>query len=220
MKTRKSLLLCISAISVLSMLTAVTPVQAVEKGDWLFRLGAGYIAPNDKSDNTMAGIPGAEVSVSSSANLALNLTYMVTDNWGVEVLGALPFSHDIDAAGSIKGLGTLIETKQLPPTFMAVYNFNPKADVRPYAGFGINYTTFMDEKGVGAFAAYKDQISLDDSVGLAVETGVDVDINSDMYFNASLWYVDISTTASIAGADIGDVDINPWVVFLGVGWKF
>ncbi len=218
MNKRKSLLFSISAVSAMSLMTLATPAQAVEKGDWLFRLGVAQVSPNTDSDNNMAGIPGAEVDVSASTGLALNLTYMVTDNWGVEVLGALPFSHDVDAAGSIDGLGTLIETDELPPTFMAVYNFSPKADVRPYVGAGINYTVFMDEKGVGAFAGT--DVELDSSMGLALEAGVDVDINSDMYFNASLWYVDISTTAKVNGADIGDVDINPWVVFLGLGWKF
>lgn len=216
MKNGKSALVSVVAAVGLSVLGATSPAQAVEKGDWLFRVGAGYISPNDSSSE-LTGVPGGTVSVSSSTNLALNFTYMITDNWGVEVLGALPFSHKVYGTGALEGAGAVIETDQLPPTFMAVYNINPKANVRPYVGVGLNYTTFIDETGVGALAGT--EVKLDDSTGLAVEAGVDVDINSDMFFNASLWYIDIETEATTA-VGTTDVQIDPWVVFLGVGWKF
>ncbi len=216
MKTGSSLISSAAAAVVLALLTAVSPAQAVEKGDWLFRAGVGHVAPNDSSTD-LTGAPGGNVAVGSSTNLALNFTYMFTDNWGFEVLGALPFAHDISGSGNLSGAGTVIETDQLPPTFMAIYNFDPKSNVRPYVGVGINYTTFMDETGVGALAGTS--VKLDDSTGLALEAGVDVDINSDLYFNASLWYIDIETEATtVLGTT--DVDIDPWVLFLGVGWKF
>jgi outer membrane protein len=45
--------------------------------------------------------------------------------------------------------------------------------------------------------------------------------------NASVWYVDIDTKASVDGPSalsVGktkvDVDIDPWVYMVGVGYKF
>ncbi len=207
----------VGAYSVLLALTLFAgSAAAVEKGDWLFRIGGAHVAPNDSSSD-LSGAPGGKVSVDSSSNLGLNVTYMVTDQWGVELLGALPFKHDINGAGNLSGVGKVAETEQLPPTLVAIYNFNPSADVRPYVGIGLNYTTFMNEEGVGALDGTK--VKLDDSTGLAVEAGVDIDISSDLYFNGSLWYIDIETEATtVLGTT--DVEINPWVLFLGVGWTF
>ncbi len=191
---------------------------AVNQGDWLVRVGAAHVSPNDSSGGLTAD-PSIKVGVDSSTGLGLNLTYMVSPNIGVEVLGALPFKHDITGAGSLASAGKIAETKQLPPTVVALYNFAPKANVRPYAGIGINYTTFFSEKTTGALSGVS--LKLDDSWGLAGEVGVDVDINKDWFFNASVWYMDINTTAKL-GSGLGSVDvqIDPWAFFVGVGTRF
>jgi outer membrane protein len=65
---------------------------------------------------------------------------------------------------------------------------------------------------------------VDDSNGLTAADGVDVDISENWIFNASLWYIDIDTTAELDTADAGwlevDVEIDPWVFMLGVGTRF
>ena len=109
---------------------------------------------------------------------------------------------------------------------MLEYYFDPAADVRPYVGAGINYTLFSNESADSELEALvgDTDIDLDDSVGLALVGGVDVDINQDWFFNASLWYIDIETTAELETALAGDlevdVDVDPWVVMVGVGTSF
>ena len=116
--------------------------------------------------------------------------------------------------------------EHLPPTLMLEYYFDPAADVRPYVGAGINYTLFSNESADSELEALvgDTDIDLDDSVGLALVGGVDVDINQDWFFNASLWYIDIETTAELETALAGDlevdVDVDPWVVMVGVGTSF
>ena len=80
-------------------------------------------------------------------------------------------------------------------------------------------TTILDESTSGDLKGVK--ISVDDSTGLALTAGVDVDINKDWFFNASVRYMDIDTTAEIKplGASI-DLEIDPWVYTLGVGTTF
>ncbi|MEX2367697.1 MAG: OmpW family outer membrane protein, partial [Pseudohongiellaceae bacterium] len=133
-----------------------------------------------------------------------------TDNLGLDILGSTPFTHDITLNGS-----KIAETKHLPPTVGVQYHFSPKSDVRPYVGAGINYTKFFSEKVTSTITS----ISLDDSWGLAAQAGVDVDINQDWFFNADLRYMQIDTTATTNLGDI-EVDINPWVISLGVGTRF
>ena len=118
------------ALLALGLAASAMPSYAVQKGDLLIRAGVGHVAPNDSSSG-FSGAPSLEVEeVGSSTNLAINFTYMVSDNIGVELLGALPFKHDI----KVTGLDKVVETKQLPPTVILLYNFAPKSTVRPYAG--------------------------------------------------------------------------------------
>jgi len=202
------------ALLALGFATAAVPAHAVQKGDWLIRAGLGRVAPNDSSSG-FSGAPTLKVEdVSNSTNLAINFTYMMTDNVGVELLGALPFKHDL----MVTGLGKVAEVKQLPPTLILLYNFSPKSGVRPYAGAGLNYTRFFGEKTVNGLDGT--DLELDSSTGLAVEAGIDVDINKDLFFNASLWRIDIETKGRSSLVGVADVTIDPWVLFVGVGRRF
>jgi len=140
---------------------------------------------------------------------------MIESNIAIEVLAATPFSHDINGTGALAALGKVGETKQLPPTVSVQYHFKPMPNVRPYVGAGINYTTFFEEKATNGIST----LELDDSWGLAMQAGVDVDINKDWFFNADVRYINIETTAT---TDLGttDVKINPTVISLGVGTRF
>lgn len=189
--------------------------NAVSQGDWLLRFGAVSVNPNDSSGQVDA-IAGSGVSVDSSQGLFLNVTYMLRDNIGLELLAATPFSHDVTATGSIAALGKVAEVKQLPPTFSVQYHFSPKSDFRPYVGAGINYTTFFDVKTTNPAVT---SMSLDDSWGLAAQVGFDKDISKDWFINADLRYIKIKTTATTNVGNV-DVTIDPWVISLGVGTRF
>jgi outer membrane protein len=191
---------------------------AVNQGDWLVRGGIGYVSPNDSSGQITNAPAGSEVSVDSATSVQLTIAYMITPNINVELLGALPFKHDINGKGTLASAGKIAETKQLPPTLVLNYMFNPQSNIRPYVGAGLNYTTFFgtDTKGILAGT----DMSLDDSWGAAADAGVDVDINKDWFFNASVWYMNISTTAKISNGMSVDVDINPWALAVGIGTHF
>ncbi len=202
----------LGALIALGLAAGAAPAHAVQKGDWLIRGGLGHVAPTGESGTVP--VVGGKVEADSSTNLAVNFTYMLGDNMGVELLGALPFRHDI----THNTLGKVAETKELPPTLILLYNFSPKSGVRPYAGVGVNYTAFFSEKTTGALAGTS--IKLDDSFGLAAEAGVDVDLDKDWFFNVSVWRMDIDTKADSSLLGKFDVAIDPWAFFVGVGRRF
>jgi outer membrane protein len=209
-------------LALLTTLGASAPSLAgVQQGDLLVRAGVAYVSPQGDSDEITGIGAGARVEADGAPSLGITATYMATDNIGVGVLAAWPFKHDIDATGSIATLGTVAETKHLPPTVTLQWHFTPSNTVRPYVGAGINYTNFFSEDTKGALASHK--LSLDDSWGLALEAGVDVDINSDWFVSGQVWYLDIDTDATLSGPTFNtnfNVEIDPWVVMLGVGTKF
>ncbi|HGS4731048.1 outer membrane protein OmpW, partial [Vibrio parahaemolyticus] len=187
-------------------------VFAHKQGDFVLRVGAASVVPNDSSDKILGS--QEELKVDSNTQLGLTFGYMFTDNISLELLAATPFSHDIST--DLLGLGDIADTKHLPPTLMVQYYFGePQSKFRPYVGAGLNYTIFFDEgfnnkaKNVGLT-----DLKLDDSFGLAANVGVDYMINDQWFLNASAWYANIETEATykFGGAkQKTDVKINPWV---------
>ncbi len=185
--------------------------EAYQAGDWLVRAGIWGIYP--KSDNLNLG-PNADINVDDGYSLGFNITYMATPNIGIELLGAWPFSHDI----SLSGVGTIGDTKQLPPTISVQYHFLPDSNFRPYVGLGLNYTFFFDESTEGALSG--SDLKLDDSWGLAAQVGMDFDVAPNWFLNVDVRYIDIDTKAKLDGVSIGTVEIDPWVVGFNVGTRF
>ncbi|EGR2230016.1 outer membrane protein OmpW [Vibrio parahaemolyticus] len=196
-------------------------VFAHKQGDFVLRVGAAFVVPNDSSDKILGS--QEELKVDSNTQLGLTFGYMFTDNISLELLAATPFSHDIST--DLLGLGDIADTKHLPPTLMVQYYFGePQSKFRPYVGAGLNYTIFFDEgfnnkaKNVGLT-----DLKLDDSFGLAANVGVDYMINDQWFLNASAWYANIETEATykFGGAkQKTDVKINPWVFMISGGYKF
>jgi outer membrane protein len=199
------------------MALSASQAMAIGEGDWLVRVGVGHVSPNDSSSDFSLA-PGVGAGVGSDTRPTINLTYMMTDNIGLDVLGALPFEHTISATGALTGeVGT---TKHLPPTIGVQYHFTPKSNIRPYVGVGVNYTHFWDESLNATGQAVLGTLELDDSFGLAGQIGVDMDINKDWFVNADVRYISISTEGTTANVGSIDVDIDPWVFILGVGTSF
>ena len=185
--------------------------QAIQAGDMFARVTLTQVAPDDDADafSTVAVVP----EVGDSTRPGVTFVYMYDNNIGFEVLAALPFKHDI----TVDGMGKIGETKHLPPTFSVQYYFNPESKVRPYVGLGLNYTTFFSTKSIAGLGG---DLDLDDSFGLAAQVGIDYDINEKWFLTADARYINIETTATNSAAGTTDVEINPTVVSIGVGYKF
>jgi len=193
---------------------AMAPVAQAEQGDWLFKVGGTMVSP--KSNNLQ--VPGVgTLEVDDGTSLGLTITYMATDHVGVELLAAVPFSHDI----ALKGVGDIAETKHLPPTLSVQYHFLPAAAVSPYVGVGFNWTIFSSEKIDSAVA---DKLELDESAGFAAQAGVDLRLGDRWLFNADIRYIDIETDATITSGgvdtELGTVKIDPMVYSLMIGYRF
>ncbi|GHD49601.1 outer membrane protein [Marinobacter persicus] len=228
---------------------AVAPAaQAFEAGNFVVRGGAVHVAPDDSSDSiTLGGNPllsGADskVTVDSNTQLGIRATYMFTENLGLGILAATPFKHDINGGGDLSSDLNLGETKHLPPTITLQYfPMSSSSKFQPYAGIGINYTVFFEEKTsdtlTGAVAdEYKSlgnvtgtSLDLDDSVGVAVELGMDYMLSDNFGLNAALWWADINTDATVtadfdngtsAKTDEFEVEIDPMVYMIGMTYKF
>lgn len=204
----KRFTILIAALVVALMIAA--PAMAHEQGSWILRAGVGTVAP--ESDNLDLGAGGV-IEVENGTSLTLTGTYMFTKNWAFDILAAWPFSHDIELGGV-----TVASTDHLPPTFSAQYHFVPDGKFQPYIGLGLNYTTFFSTDTEGPLAA--SSLSIDDSFGLAAQLGADIELSDKWVLNLDLRYISIEADATLDGADLGKVEINPWVYAIAVGRRF
>ncbi|MEC8917820.1 OmpW family outer membrane protein [Salinicola sp. LHM] len=181
-------------------------------GDLFTHFGIAKVSP--KSDNGHFDGLGMDVDVDDDTGFAFTLGYRFLDKWGVELLAAEPFEHDINLNGN-----EMASTKHLPPTLTLQYYplGGTQSRVQPYIGAGVNYTHFSDEDLDGG------SLDLDDSWGAAGQLGVDLLIDDHWSMNAAAWYIDIDSdaTAEVGGQSYDTtVHIDPWVVMGGIGYRF
>jgi outer membrane protein len=209
--------------------------QAYEKGDFVLRLGAVNVDPDSDSSNInlpppLDAVGTLHTEVDDDTQFGIIPMYMVTDHVGIELLAATPFEHNITLQG--KGVNLKAgSTKHLPPTITAQwYPRGGKDGWQPFLGLGVNYTIFFDEdtdkeleETLSAIGATEADLDLDNSFGLSAQAGVDIPFAKNWAISFEVWYIDISTNATVS-TDVGDVkfktDIDPFVYHIGIAHRF
>lgn len=225
--------------TLLSIATALPISAFAEAGDWVVRARIAHISPNENSElgkTVNANIapvmnPDAKLDVKSNTIPELDISYYVTKNIAAELILALGTRHNVSItgdAGNPIGNQELGSVNLLPPTLTAQWHFNPDQMIDPYIGAGINYTFKLDRyaRGTqGAIAGEEIKIGKQ-SFGYALQAGVDVNLKDGWLINADVKYVNIETDVRLRSAITGawtkvdSLDINPWVVGIGIGKKF
>jgi outer membrane protein len=221
------------SLGAIALATFTLATAAHEPGDWIVRAGYAAVDPRDDSSSLQVDgdvVRGTGVGVGGGDAVGLTVGYIVAPHWGIELLAATPFKHDVTAKG-LAGLGVsdgtrIGSTRQLPPTLSAQYYFaTANSHWQPYVGIGVNYTLFFNESTSGAAENQlgAQDLSLSDSWGVAGEAGVDWQPGSHWLVNAAVWHIRIDTDATLdtaLGRVKTTVDIDPWVYMLAAGYKF
>jgi outer membrane protein len=178
------------------------------QGDIIARVRGIAVAPDVSSSSTLSSLG---TTVNTTVVPEVDFTYMFTDSLGAElILGTT--RHSLTT--SLGGIG---KVSLLPPTLTLQWHFNDAGRIRPYVGAGINYTLFYHNSlAVGGQGV---DIS-NHSFGPALQAGVDIPFSQNWFMNIDVKKIWIRTDASLAGADIGTLKINPWIVGVGVGRRF
>ena len=192
-------------------LIQTTAAQAAEQSPWMVRGRALIVLPEENLDKVSPAIPTLDVSIDDSVVPELDITYFFTPNIAAElILGTTP--HDVKTSGPSLDLGRVW---LLPPTLTLQYHFAPEGGIRPYLGVGINYTIFYGkDEPTGTTVDYENRF------GWALQAGVDIPINDRWAVNLDVKQVFLSTEVTVNGAVKADVDINPLLIGVGVGYRF
>lgn len=200
--------LCIAAL--IAGATAL-PAAAQSAGEWTVGIGAGSVQPKD-DNGTVAG--SLDVEVDGNTRPTLTIEYFLRDNVGIELVAATPFQHDVN----IKGVGKVGSVKHLPPVLSVNYHWDTGSAFRPYAGIGLNYTSFWGEDTQGALDGA--DLDLKHSFGLALQAGADWWLNDKSAIRGTLRWIDIDSDVYLNGSKIGEVEIDPIAVQAAYVMKF
>lgn len=248
--TKDTLKQSVLALSVAGAFCVTQSAVAYEGGDIIVKAGAVKVTPSSDSTTISVDTPSlgdtgiGGIKVDDDTQLGLSFTYMLDSSFGVEVLGATPFEHDINLPilpSVNSALGEKIaSTKHLPPTItMNYYMNNPASKFQPYIGIGLNYTVFFEEKTTSNLdnAAVIDvlarsaapslpnpaitgisstDIELDDSFGVALHAGFDYALTDEIGVSLSYYKIDIDTEAKVTTTSTAGAYTGPVVATVDV----
>jgi outer membrane protein len=182
---------------------ALPMVAQAQATPWMVRVHALSLDSANK-DST-----GLDLTVNNKVFPEVDISYFFSPNVAAELVLTYPQKHTVKAGGT--EIGSL---KHLPPTLSLQYHYTDLGAFKPYAGVGLNYTRFS---GVNLPAG----VEIDkNSFGLAVGAGFDYEIQKNIYLNVDVKKVQIKTTVSAGGNELGDFKVDPLLVGVGIGWRF
>ena len=216
--TIKTLLLAAAVAGLAAPAMAQTRAEwtAPRAGDWIVTGRVTDVAPTtDDAIITAAGADsGLHVDVSDSIMPTLGFTYFLTDHLAVEaILGTT--RHEIRAQGGTTNVA-VHKTWVLPPVVTLQYRPLTQGNISPYVGAGVNAMVFYGGDDKNGF-----EVDLDDGFGYALQAGADIGLRGPWSVNVDVKRVWFNTDADVNnGALAADVDLDPWVVSVGVGRRF
>ena len=175
--------------------------QAAGEGPWLVRVRAVHLQSANGGD--------VDVSINDKWLPEVDVSYFFTPNIAAELVLTVPQKQDVFLSGT--QIGTL---RHLPPTLTAQYHFLPSGAVRPYVGAGLNYTHFSSVNLPAPVTIDKN------SFGPALQAGVDIPVAKNVVLNLDVKKVYIRTDVSAAGTKLGTFKVDPWLVGVGLGYRF
>ena len=189
----------------------------VQNGHWLVRLRAIDVIPTANS-NVINIIGGKVNTISTQVVPELDISYFFTSNISSELILAVA-RHSVYANNTSLGRVSLGNATLLPPTLLLQYHFLPDRCFNPYIGAGVNYTMFFNTNP-GPVAT---SINYSNSFGPALQAGADYAIDKNWSLNVDVKKIMIESIVN-ANTALGnlnpDVKINPWIIGLGVGYRF
>ena len=221
----KGLLILIAGWAGLGLSNAM----AQSAGSWLGRAGVSNINPKVESGELSApSLAGTKADVKGSTRVGGGLTYMLTDNFAIDVPLALPSKHEIVGAGAISRLGKLGDIKMLPMSVLGQYRFMDAGSAfRPYVGAGLSYIKFFDAKSTlglttlaGGASSTPVTFTLDNQFAFTMQVGLSYAINSRWGVDFTASKTLLKTVSTLSTGQTMDLALNPVSMGLALTYKF
>lgn len=197
--------------------TAWSPCLAAEDGPWMMRARALGVIPDDSSSQIT--VIGGEADVDEAFTPDLDISYFFTRNMAAELVFFAYSRHDVKAKNTAVGDIDLGSLDLLPPTLTAQYHFRPQKTFSPYVGAGLTYVLIPNEDSGAATAVRYD----DGVIGYTLQAGFDYFFNEHWCLNIDVKrvWVEVDVEVDAMGTTVSTtVDVDPWLIGVGIGYRF
>lgn len=183
-------------------------------------VGPAAIILDESASMKAAGqnVPGGNIAMEPQATAVVEAGYFFTPNLAVSFTGGLPLHADIEAAGTMDGLGRVGETLYGPVALTAHYHFTGLGRMQPYLGLGPAFMYVFD-----ATDGLLTDLKIDHAFGFAFQAGVDLMLNEHwgLFVDAKKVILRTEASGSLGGVPIdADVTLDPLVIHAGLTFRF
>lgn len=179
-----------------------------------FSVVGGYAHMVPKSDP--GAIAGSQADLDGNGAPTLSGSWFANDNIAVELWGAADrFETDVNLANGARG-----KFKQQPIAVSGQYHFGQASQpIRPFVGLGY-YQSEIDQEHFDPTVAGANHVGLDTPRGPMATVGADFNITERVFARADARYMQGDAEAKVGGVPVGELDLDPWVVGVGIGARF
>ncbi len=211
---------CAAAVA-LGAVGAAHAEDGLGAGDFLVRGRLLAVVPQESGHDDQLG---GKISVGNAVVPEVDFTYYFTDYIAAELIAATT-RHSVKDKNSSIGNLDLGHVWLLPPTLTVQVHPLGRSRFDPYIGAGINYTIFYGQGGTQDIAGQKAKVNYDNDFGYAFQAGFNYQIDDSWFFNLDVKKLYVSTTASVVLDGVGEatranVDLDPWLIGVGLGYRF
>lgn len=195
--------------------------EGLGAGDFLVRGRLLAVVPQESGhDDQLHG----EISLGNAVVPEVDFTYYFTDYIAAELIAGTT-RHSVKDKNSAAGSLDLGHIWLLPPTLTLQAHPLGRSRFDPYVGAGINYTIFYGQGGTQDIGGQKAKVNYDNNFGYAFQVGFNYQIDDAWFFNLDVKKLYVSTSAHVIVDGTGEatrarVDIDPWLIGLGLGYRF
>ena len=168
-------------------------------------VAAGYNVVKPKSDafGDSRGLKGGSAA-------SLSAAYHITDNIAIEAWAADKSEH------KVVGQGVAGSVKAQPYALSGQYHFGQTGQaIRPYVGLGYYQAEFKDERDANG-----QPFGMTHAKGAMGTVGANFNINERWFTRAEARYLKGKADVTRGGQKVGEAQLDPWVVGVGMGARF
>jgi outer membrane protein len=202
-------------LALLALASAAAFAQdAGDTPDKRWAVVGGYALSEPTGDSTLAG-ERAELDGEGAATVSAS--YYVTDNIAVEAWGAADkFGHRVNTAD-----GKVASVDAQPYAVSGQYHFGTRGQtVRPFVGLGYYEANYDGESAEASGPLAGQRIGVETANGAMATAGVDVELSPSWFARADVRYLHGDSDVMVDGETVGEADVSPVVVGVGLGARF
>lgn len=209
------------ALGVAALAGTAHAEEGLGAGDFLLRGRLLAVVPQESGHDDQLG---GKIALGDAVVPEVDFTYYFTDYIAAELIAGTT-RHSVKDKNSAVGNLDLGHIWLLPPTLTVQAHPLGRSRFDPYVGAGINYTIFYGQGGTQDILGRKAKVNYDNDFGYAFQVGFNYQIDDDWFFNLDVKKLYVSTSAHVIVDGSGEVtrarvDIDPWLIGVGLGYRF